>query len=150
MRTILSSLITILALLIILNGCSDDPVSTQEEHFEAEGIIFLQSGIIIAEIFRGVTTDTLSAPLGDMTAGIDVKFYNSDKQQMDPPDNDENSFSWEIDHPAVVDVWQHPGEEGGFEFHLEGLSADTTFIEFFILHDGHADFRSGKIPVVVE
>src|SRR5690606_1903391 len=126
------------------------PVSTQEQHFEAEGIVFLQSGIIIAEIFRGVTSDTLYAPLGDMTAGIDVKFYNSNKQEMDPPDNEENTFSWEIDHPTVVDVWQHPGEEGGFEFHLEGVSADTTFIEFFILHDGHADFRSAKIPVVVQ
>src|SRR5690606_37732087 len=97
MRTILSSLITIFGLLITLNGCSADPVSTQEQHFEAEGIVFLQSGIIIAEIFRGVTSDTLYAPLGDMTAGIDVKFYNSNKQEMDPPDNEENTFSWEID-----------------------------------------------------
>lgn len=131
-------------------SCSDDPVSVQEEHYEAEGIVFYQSGIKLAEIFRAVTDDTLYAPVGDMTSGIDVKFLNSAKEEMDPPDEEDVSFSWEIDKTDVVDVWQHPGEEGGFEFHLEGLIADTTFIEFFILHDGHADFRSGKIPVVVQ
>ncbi|MFO7523949.1 MAG: hypothetical protein R6W68_00715 [Ignavibacteriaceae bacterium] len=149
----LLSMLSISILLIILLfgiGCSDDPVSTQEEHFEAEGIVFLQSGIKIADIFRGVTSDILYAPVDSMTAGIDVKFYNSNQEMIDPPNDPDLTFAWEIDNTLIVDVWQHPGEEGGFEFHLEGLLADTTLIEFFILHEGHADFRSGKIPVVVQ
>lgn len=152
MRKILSSTgISILLIILLFSfGCSDDPVSTQEEHFEAEGVVFLQSGIKIAEIFRGVTSDTLFAPVDSMSAGIDVKFYNSNQEIIEPPDDPDLTFAWEIDNALILDVWQHPGEEGGFEFHLEGLSADTTFIEFFILHEGHADFRSGKIPVVVQ
>lgn len=150
MRNILSTLIAVFIISFFMISCSDDPVTPQEEHFEAEGIVFLQSGINIAEIFRGVTSDSLFAPVDTMTAGIDVKFYNSNKEMINPPSDPDLTFAWEIDDPSVVDVWQHPGEEGSFEFHLEGLLADTTLIEFFILHEGHADFRSGKIPVVVQ
>ncbi|HSL90823.1 MAG TPA: hypothetical protein VK870_16085 [Ignavibacteriaceae bacterium] len=150
MRNIISTLTGIFLLLFLLVSCSDDPVTPQEDHFEAEGIVFLQSGIKIAEIFRGVTTDTLFAPEGALSAGIDVKFYNSNKEMIDAPDPVEQSFAWQIDNPALVEVWQHPGEEGGYEFHLRGLADGTTQIEFFIMHEGHADFRSGKITVAVE
>lgn len=149
MRNIISTLIGAF-LLFLLVSCSDDPVTPQEDHFEAEGIVFLQSGIRIAEIFRGVTTDTLLAPRGALSAGIDVKFYNSNKEMINPPDPADQSFAWQIDNPAIVEVWQHPGEEGGYEFHLRGLADGNTQIEFFIMHEGHADFRSGKITVVVE
>jgi hypothetical protein len=150
MRNIISTLTGIFLLLFILVSCSDDPVTPQEDHFEAEGIVFLQSGIKIAEIFRGVTTDTLLAPRGALSAGIDVKFYNSNQEMINPPDPAEQSFAWQIDNPALVEVWQHPGEEGGYEFHLRGLADGVTQIEFFIMHEGHADFRSGKITVAVE
>lgn len=150
MRNIISPLSGIFLLLFLLVSCSDDPVTPQEDHFEAEGIVFLQSGIKIAEIFRGVTTDTLFAPEGSLSAGIDVKFYNSNKELINPPDPAEQSFGWQIDNPALVEVWQHPGEEGGYEFHLRGLGEGITQIEFFIIHEGHTDFRSGKITVAVE
>lgn len=150
MRNVISTLTGIFLLLFLLVSCSDDPVTPQEDHFEAEGIVFLQSAIKIAEIFRGVTTDTLFAPSGALSAGIDVKFYNSNKEMINPPDPAEQSFAWQIDNPALVEVWQHPGEEGGYEFHLRGLADGTTQIEFFIMHEGHADFRSGKITVVVK
>jgi hypothetical protein len=146
----ISFLLVLLLVSLSSIGCSDDPVTPQEEHFEAEGIIFLKSGIPIAEIFRGVTTDTLYAPVDSMTAGIDVKFFNSNQEVIDPPNDPDISFAWEIDNASIVTVWQHPGEEGSFEFHLEGLSAGSTAMEFFIMHAGHADFRSGKIPVTVQ
>lgn len=150
MRNILSTLIGVVVLSFLVISCSDDPVTPQEDHFEAEGIVFLQSGIKIAEIFRGVTTDTLFAPAGSMTSGIDVKFYNSTMQILDPPSNPDIKFSWEIIDSSIVSVWQHPGEEGDFEFHLNGLTVGSTQVEFFIMHDNHADFRSGKITVSVQ
>jgi hypothetical protein len=150
MKRILSSLLAITIFLLFTVSCSDEPLTPQEDHFEAEGIVFLQSGIKIAEIFRGVTTDTLFAPEGALSAGIDVKFYNSNKEMINPPDPADQSFAWQIDNPALVEVWQHPGEEGGYEFHLRGLTEGITQIEFFIMHEGHADFRSGKITVAVE
>ena len=150
MRKILLTLTSLFIFSLFFISCSDDPVTPQEDHFEAEGIVFLESGIMIAEIFRGVTTDTLFAPEGALSAGIDVKFYNSNKEMINPPNSAEQTFAWEIDNPNLVEVWQHPGEEGGFEFHLRGLVEGVTQMEFFIMHEGHADFRSGKIIVTVE
>ncbi|MCU0344774.1 MAG: hypothetical protein MUF28_13250 [Ignavibacterium sp.] len=151
MRSALLSLIGIILLSFFMISCSDDdPVTPQSDHFEAEGIVFLESGIKIADIFRGVTTDTLFAPKGGQTSGIDVKFYNSNKEMINPPNSAEQTLAWEIDNPNLVGVWQHPGEEGGFEFHLRGLVEGITQMEFFVMHEGHADFRSGKITIKVE
>lgn len=138
--------------LTIFISCSNesDPLPAQEDHFEAEGVVLLESGIIIADIFRGVTNDTLFVPVDSMTAGIDVKFYDENQQIIDPPDPSDQSLSWSIDDQNILDVWQHPGEEGGFELHLEGLAIGSTKIEFFIVHEGHNDFRSGKFSVVVQ
>ena len=50
----------------------------------------------------------------------------------------------------MVEVWQHPGEEGGYEFHLRGKKSGETTIEFKVNHDGHADFTSGDVKIVVQ
>lgn len=128
----------------------DEPLPPQEDHFKAEGIVFMQSGIIIADIFRGVTNDTLFAPKGGMTSGIDVKFYDANKNIINPPDKNKQKLAWEFENNSIASVWQHPGDEGGYEFHLKGLAVGSTKMEFFIMHEGHADFRSGKITVVVK
>jgi hypothetical protein len=138
-------------ILFSVNGCSDDdPIVPAENHFEAEGIVFLQSGITVASIFRGVTTDTLIAPEGGRSDHFNVKFYDENQSVIDPPSEADKTLAWEIDNETILAVWQHPGEEGGYEFHLDGLAEGNTNIEFFIMHEGHSDYRSGKIPVRVE
>lgn len=146
-RRILSFLI--LALSIFVFSCKDDPLEPKMDHFEAEGIVFYQSGIKVAEIFRGVTQDTLFAQVGQTSVHFEVKFFDSNKNEMDPPDHTKQPFAWEIQDTSIVGTWQHPGEEGSYEFHLVGKQLGTTNMEFFIMHEGHADFRSGKIPVKV-
>jgi hypothetical protein len=139
-------------IIITFHGCTKDdgPIAPPEEHFEAIGMYFTTSGIEVVSILRGVTTDTLKAPLGGIGAGIDVQFYDKNENIIDPPTNPDLTLAWKIDDTTVVSVWQHPGEEGGYEFHLRGLKEGTTHIEFMILHDNHADYTSGKIPVIVE
>lgn len=143
------SVFIILTVTILMFSCKDDPMEPDMDHFEAEGIVLYQSGIKVAEIFRGVTQDTLFATVGQTSTHFEVKFYNSNKQELDPPDHTKQPFAWEIQDTSVVGVWQHPGEEGSYEFHLVGKKVGLTQIEFFILHEGHADFRSGKFPVKV-
>ena len=146
-----SILFFIIIISISFAGCSeDDLVTPQEEHFEAIGIVLYTSGIQIASILRGVTSDTLKVELGQDSDHIDVKFYNEDEVIVDPPSDTEKTFAWEIDNESLVTINQHEGEEGGFEFHLEGLAQGITQVEFFIDHEGHHDFRSGKIPVEIE
>ncbi|MFN3871952.1 MAG: hypothetical protein ACK4R9_03015 [Ignavibacterium sp.] len=148
-RKIIVFFFTLTTLTLFLSSCKDDPLEPDMDHFEAEGLVLYQSGIKVAEIFRGVTQDTLFAVEGQRTSHFEVKFYNANKQELDPPDHTKQPFAWEIQDTSIVGTWQHPGEEGSYEFHLEGKRVGVTQIEFFIMHEGHADFRSGKIPVKV-
>lgn len=148
-RRIILYLFVITTFTILFNSCKDDPLEPDMDHFEAEGLVLYQSGIKVAEIFRGVTSDTLQAVVGQTSAHFEVKFYNSNKQELDPPDHTKQPFGWEIQDTSLVGVWQHPGEEGSYEFHLVGKQVGLTQIEFFIMHEGHADFRSGKFPVKI-
>lgn len=142
--------LSIVILTVFSIGCEDDPVTPQEEHLEAIGMVFYQSGIEIARILRGETSDTLTAPEGGLSDHTEVNFFDEDENIIDPPEMEHTTLSWEIDDETVVDVWQHQGEEGEFEFHLQGLEEGETMIEFFVMHEDHSDYRSGKIPVRVE
>jgi hypothetical protein len=152
LKKLISYLLTLMifASIFLYNGCTkDDPIIPKEEHFKAIGMIFYTSGIKIASILRGVTSDTLEAEVGILSPGIDIKFYDENEQEINPPTGGQ-TLAWELSAQGIVEVWQHPGEEGGFEFHLRGLSDGNVEIEFFIMHEGHADFRSGKISVRVD
>jgi len=141
-------LFSLLVFSITITSCEDDPVAPQEEHLKAIGMVFYSSGIEVARILRGVTTDTLFAPLDNLSDHMDVMFLDEDEKLVDPP-TEHQKLNSEVDDPTTVDMWQHPGEEGAFEFHLEGFKIGETSIEFFVMHNDHADFRSGKIPVKV-
>ncbi|MCP5063069.1 MAG: hypothetical protein GY936_11490 [Ignavibacteriae bacterium] len=143
-------LIILTIILIPLISCDEeDPVSPTEEHFEAEGVVLRTSGIKIAEIYRGETADTLSATVSEVGDHITVSFYDSDKNEINAPNEENDKLAWEIGDETILKVGQHEGEEGGFEFHLEGLKEGISSIELFIVHHEHNDFRSGKIPVKV-
>jgi hypothetical protein len=148
----LKYILYLVAISLLITACSDDdddPLTPAEDHFEAIGMQFSNSGIVLASILRGVTTDTLEAPLNAISDHYEIMFYNDDEQLIDPPEEDHYSLGWEIADPSKLEVWQHEGEEGGFEFHLRGLDEGITTIEFFIVHEGHNDFRSGQIPVEI-
>lgn len=136
---------------LLTNGCGkDDILEPQEDHFEAEGMVFYSSGIKLAEIFRGVTSDTLRAKVGLLSELIEIKFLNPERQEIAPPDYKKQPLTWEITDTSIVSIKQHEGKEGSYEFLLWGKKEGVTKIEFFILHEGHPDFRSGKIPIKVE
>lgn len=128
----------------------DDPVSSEEDHYEAIGMVFYDSGIEVARILRGETIDTLTTTEGGMTSHIEIKFFNEDEEIVDAPDDEDQTLAWEFEDATIADIWQHEGEEGAFEFHLEGLEEGETSIEFFVMHEDHADYRSGEIPVKIE
>lgn len=149
-NNILLKVLFMLLLSFKIISCSkDEPLSPSEDHFEAEGMIFFESGIKIAEIFRGVTQDTFFVPLGNMTAHIEVKFLSPERNLLDPPNPKKKPLSWTISDTSIVSVYQHADDQGSYEFHLQGKKVGVTDIEFFVLHEGHPDFRSGKIPVKV-
>ncbi len=136
---------------ILLTACDeDDPVTPQENHFEAIGVVLTTSGMNVASILRGETDDTLYAEVGKVSDHLEVQFYNEDEQIVDAPDDGDKTLSWEIGDTSILEVHQDDGHEGEFEFHLEGLATGMTTLELFIMHEGHADFRSGKFTVIVQ
>ncbi|MBN1448731.1 MAG: hypothetical protein JXA28_12435 [Bacteroidetes bacterium] len=149
MKTFLAFAILLIAVTLFPACSEDDPVTPQEEHFEAIGVVLTTSGIRVASILRGETGDTLKVSVGQLSDHFEVSFYNEDEQVVEAPDDPDKTFSCEIADPTVLAVHQDDGHDGEFEFHLRGLKPGITTIELFIMHAGHADFRSGEIPVLV-
>ncbi len=146
------------ALLILTIGCSDDdnPLKPQEEHFDAVGLIIYQSGATILDYFAPdyapgteEIDDTLFVSLG-LNPHWEVKFYDEEKNIIDPPDDEDKHFGAEFADAGVAELWWHEGEEGEFDFHIKGLTAGSTTVEFQVLHVDHADFTTLPIPMVVD
>ena len=143
-----------LALVLAGSGCDDnDPVAPAEEHFEAEGLVLLSSGAELIRVFQGVVVtsvaEELEVPVG-LSDHINVYFLDSDGERIDPPvHRDDHSLGWDISDESLLEVVRgeagHEDEE--WEIHLRGLAEGETEIEFQVLHVGHVDFRTPKIPV---
>ncbi len=144
--------LVIFSLLIFTVACNkDNETINQADHFEAIGTAITDaSGAITVKILRGVTSDTLVAPLGARSEAMFIKFYDNNENIIQPPNDADKYLGYEISDPSIVKVYQHEGEEGGYEFHLDGLKDGKTSIQFFVMHNGHADYRSGLIPVIVK
>lgn len=142
----------IFALFIILSfflvSCDDDPVTPQEEHFEAVGLVLFSNSNEIARIYKGETTDTVFVNFNEVFENINVKFLNEEKEILETPTDEHTELAWEIDDPSIVSI-SNLNETSSFNIEFTGLKAGTTLVEFFIQHEGHNDFRSGKIPFKV-
>ncbi|MDZ7764097.1 MAG: hypothetical protein U5K00_06670 [Melioribacteraceae bacterium] len=140
----------IISLTISVISCSDDedPVAPQEEHFEAIGtVVYYATGAEVLRVLRGTTTDTLLAKVGVLSDHFDVKFIDEDEDVVDAPDDEESSMGIDVSDTNLLEIEQD--EPGAFEFHLMGKAIGVTSIEIKILHAGHADYRSGLIPVKI-
>lgn len=133
-------------------ACSENTnqIAEQEEHFEAEGLLLYdQDGNKLLDYFQAVSDDTLFVPHNSVTSLLQIKFYNSEKTEISAPYGDEDhSFGWIIDDESILELIRLSGDE--WKIQLRGLNAGNTKIEFQVLHMGHADFRTIKIPVVVQ
>jgi hypothetical protein len=142
--------VTVFAILLFTTACSeDDPITPQHDHDEAIGMALFREDVMVASILRGVPGDSLRVAAGVTSEDYDVRFYDEDEDIFEAHDDDK-IFAWEIEDPSIVEVVQDAGKEGKFEFRLRGVKAGSTTIEFFIMHEGHADFRTGKWPVRVQ
>lgn len=143
------NLYVFIILSFILLSCSkeNNPITTEEDHFKAYGLILESSGKRILTYFNLKSTDTLTIPIG-MSDHIDVKFLDKDSIVIEPPVDKDKKFGWVIDDTSIVNVYRHSGDE--WEFHLVGKKIGITHIEFRVLHNDHPDFKTIKIPIKVE
>lgn len=97
--------------------------------------------------FDSGSADKFTAKIDELSDHIEVKFLDKNKSEIDPPDESDYTFSFSVADTNIVQVHQH--EPGEYEFHLKGIAAGNTEIEFFVMHLGHVDVRTIKIPVNV-
>ncbi|MFP4370453.1 MAG: hypothetical protein ACOC2K_02420 [Bacteroidota bacterium] len=140
-----------LVFVFALTSCDeDDPTEPQHEHFEAEGIVLYQDGAKFLEIFEAEFDENLnqsiSVQAGSETDVFEIKFLDHDRDEILPEDDDK-TFGYLISDESIAGLSQ---ADGGWKFKLEGISAGTTELELRIMHEGHPDFKTPKIPVVVE
>ncbi|MCU0344187.1 MAG: hypothetical protein MUF28_10270 [Ignavibacterium sp.] len=151
-----------LALLIIVistSGCSDetDPVIPPSEHFEPEGwvirdattkpILVVWQGVIQTSWNSVPVPDTLYAPLNALSDHYTVKFLDINKNIINPPSDADHQFGWLITDPSKLSIIQDNPTD--WAFHLKGLIIGTTTLELQVLHVGHVDVKTPKIPVII-
>jgi hypothetical protein len=149
-------LISVLALLIFVSACSDDNITQQEEHFEAVGMIIYDGQEKLLDYFGpdyDLSDEFASDTIFIFTSKSDLlstKFYDEDKNEMDPPEDEHTTLDADIDDVSIVELEWNEGEEGGFNFYLTGKLQGQTWIRFKILHEGHDDFKTLKNYIVVQ
>ena len=142
---------------MFLAACGkDDPLTPQEEHFEAEGLVLIDAGQRFFRYFQGrIDSDNgrveaLEVPHGQLTSKWSIRFLDEDGNEMAPPGGEGHTFTWEIENKSIVEVVQDDGDEGKFVFYMRGLEDGETTIKLQISHEGHVDFTTLPIPVHVE
>ncbi|MCY3765394.1 MAG: hypothetical protein OXH06_08205 [Gemmatimonadetes bacterium] len=143
-------------LAVFLSGCGkEDPISQQEEHYEAEGLVLLDSGERFFRYFQGRIdsgdgrAEALEVGHGEVTSKWSIRFLDRDGNEMAPPTGEGFSFTWEIADTSIVEVVQDASEVGKFVFALRGLKDGETTIKLQIAHEGHIDFTTVPLPVHV-
>ena len=104
----------------------------------------------IAEIFKGKTSDILHAFADKNNLPMHVRFFDSDKNIIEPPDDKDISFGWEISDENVVELFHDSRGARQYGFIFIGKAEGQTEIEFFLVKEGRNIFSSGNITVLIE
>lgn len=137
----------VLASLAFVAACSDDPVASEDDHAEAEGVQLILNGETIASYDGDSRTWTgeMEVEVGQETAHIAVRFVDHDGDAI--PLEDNLYLEVEVEDESIAEFEQdEPGEFGG---HLHGESVGETDVTFRLMHgavgSGHADFETTPV-----
>jgi hypothetical protein len=118
---------------------------------EAAGLVIRQQGTEIAtwnfDPVRGPnqTFGQIIVEPGAALAGLAASFLDDQGEEF-VPDHPAMTLVIEVAHPAVAATAVLPGT---WTFEAEGIAIGATTATFSIFHEGHTDFTSGPIPILV-
>lgn len=148
------SLIVVSALLLF--AACDNPTSSDDDHddhLDPFGVALIMNGVEIAAQEGGVVTynegDHMELEVGEETNLITIRWIAEDGDRFVPDTEDGYSLRWIVENEDVLEVEQHE-EDGAWSFHLVGLSAGESEVNFELWHNDHADFTSLPFEVHVE
>jgi hypothetical protein len=149
----------VLVLILTNSACTDesDPIVPPSEHFEPEGwiirdattkpVLVVWQGVIQTSWNSVPVPDTLYAPLNALSDHYTVKFLDINKNIINPPSDADHQFGWLITDPSKLSIIRDNPTD--WAFHLKGLMVGTTTLELQVLHVGHVDVKTPKIPVII-
>ena len=146
--------ISLVSAALLFSACSNPASSDEEdEHSTPFGVALILNGVEIAVQENGQVTyadgDHLELAVGEETNLITVRWISEDGDRFVPNTDEGYSLGWIVGDENVIEVEQHE-EDGAWEFHLVGLSAGESNVEFELFHNDHSDFTSLPIEVHVE
>lgn len=147
-------IITALALSALLwTACGNSTSSDDEEHTDPFGVTLIMNGVEIAAQENGEVTyhdgDHLEMEVGEETNLITIRWIAEDGDRFVPDENEGYSLKWIVDNENIMEVEQHE-EDGPWSFHLVGLEAGETTVQFELWHNDHPDFTSSEFDVHIE
>ncbi len=69
------------------------------------------------------------------------------KNIINPPTDVDHEFGWLITNTSMLEIIRDNPTD--WAFHLKGLTNGTTSLELQVLHVGHVDVKTPKIPVII-
>jgi hypothetical protein len=153
MKSYYKSMFIIALIMIVFTSCKDEtnPTEDQHEHFEAVGIVLYQNGQMVFRVNEGIIdksiADSLRIPLGIAT-DFTIKFILEDGDEVIMPDDEDKELSWSIGDASILGITKYSDDRS--KLTITGLKTGMLGIEIHILHNGHIDFRTPEIPVIVE
>ena len=156
-KNFINPLFMFLFIAIIAVSCDDSSPTSLEEHIDAEGFVLENNETIVYREFEGaITVNELTFTNGN-TLELSVHFLDHDGNELEHEDEEgeEETLTFDIVDSAVISIVSEDHEEGGEDHHelgfeLTGLSAGITTFTFSLMHEGHADYTSLPISVIVD
>lgn len=149
-----SFFVALLAISFFTLQACDTTNSEEEEHSDPFGAALILNGVEVAAQENGVITysegDHLELEVGEETNLIQLRWIDEDGDRFTPDSDEGYSLQWIVADESVLEVEQHE-EDGPWSFHLVGVGAGETTVEFELVHnEDHADFTTLPFEVHVE
>jgi hypothetical protein len=143
------SIVTIFLFLVFVMGCSNNnPVESEEDHFEAIGLFIISGMDTIAKYEDLVVSGNINVTEKDSTDLLAIKFIEENGHVGVPP-TDDWSLDWIITDVSVADVVSTDSQIQSYLLRISGKNIGQTNIRIIINHLEHKDYESADLPIVV-
>ncbi len=132
--------------LTFMTSCDDDDHDVHGEHFEAVGLVIYADGAEVLRLQDNQITGSLSLNV-DGEVDYAVEFILEDGDIEVPHGDEVLTLSVEIDDDATAEVSDVDSE--AYSFSLLGKQEGSAEVTVTLLHEGHADYVSLALPVIV-
>jgi len=149
LKSILKIMAIPLSIVIFVVGCSENnPVESEEEHFEAIGLFILSGSDTIAKYQDLNVSGKIEVTENDQTDLLQLQFIEEDGHVGLPP-NEEWSLVWDTADTSVAEVVSTKSQINLYQIQISGKKVGQTTIKIIINHHDHKDYESAGIPIDV-